>query len=261
MTLAVKVTMAVFSENINTNRHTPTNTGEKPFECQICHKTFALKGTLTVHMRTHTGEKPFKCDVCPKAFSLLQNLSRHMRTHTGERPFECDICDKSFSRKVNLSRHKRIHTGENPIKCHICNKSFAQKSHLNNHIRVHTGEKPFKCECCDKSFSRKVNLSKHMRTHTGEKTVQCEVPLSTKIGPRMSEEKHEKYEEEKLEDAEGTLAKEDITELSVNKEVYDKVFTVKEEKEDNDNFYELEEIELEPIVEDIMKTEKEYEEY
>ena len=98
-----------------------------------------------------------------------------------------------------------------------------------------------------------------MQTHTGEKPVQCDVSFSTKIGPRISEEKIEKYEEEKSEDAEGNLGKED--------QIDDEFFTIKEEiedisgEEDDGNFYEIEEIELETVAEDVTKTEKEYEDY
>ena len=35
---------------------------EKPFKCDICHKSYTQKGILSRHMRAHTDENPFKCD-------------------------------------------------------------------------------------------------------------------------------------------------------------------------------------------------------
>ena len=124
--------------------HQLVHTGEKPYTCKFCPRSFVHGSSLLCHERTHTGERPYTCKICPKAFALSSTLRIHERTHSefkgikpsAEHPYYCPICSKTFKCNSGLKNHKKaIHEGQK-FMCQTCGKSYVNKGGLQFHIGI-----------------------------------------------------------------------------------------------------------------------------
>lgn len=77
-------------------------------KCKVCYKEFVTRAEIQRHMFIHTGETPFSCPLCKRSFNSYANMVRHERYfHSEVRDIKCEICCRKFKSYSHLNRHKK----------------------------------------------------------------------------------------------------------------------------------------------------------
>ncbi|KAK7919757.1 hypothetical protein WMY93_011041 [Mugilogobius chulae] len=174
------------------------NRDKRPFECDLCGRTYRHAGSLTNHKKAHkTGE--YLCSICNNSYSNQLAMKNHLRSHFAFKRHSCLKCGKRLrSRKqllvhvcTNRKRGKRglrskctkssVSCGQTTepstketrfFTCNICNRSYRHAGSLLNHKNTHkTGH--YNCTFCSKHFSNLLALRNHTRIHTQKKKHVC----------------------------------------------------------------------------------------
>lgn len=129
----------------NKSTHKKTLTRKK-HACEICSQTCYSKADLRIHLRIHTGERPFECTLCDKTFAIKSSLKGHLKTHQKspnpkpkpkrkptQNRYACEYCGKVLKTPSFLKVHLRVHTGERPYACAVCGQTYKYKKNLRDH--------------------------------------------------------------------------------------------------------------------------------
>ncbi|KAK7505628.1 hypothetical protein BaRGS_00002899 [Batillaria attramentaria] len=82
---------------------------DKIYTCHLCGFKTRYKSNLNTHIRTHNDARPFQCDICQKTFKHKQLLKDHKNLHGGDAAqHKCEICGKGLTRRENLRNHYKI---------------------------------------------------------------------------------------------------------------------------------------------------------
>jgi len=79
---------------------------KKLYVCSVCGHKSKRHYNVEVHLKTHeeNRERPFECEICKKSFCRSHDLERHKVIHK-EKMFSCELCHKKFGRLDSLKRH------------------------------------------------------------------------------------------------------------------------------------------------------------
>lgn len=82
---------------------------ERKFVCQDCGFKAFNGDHLKRHMVKHSDNRPFECDICKKSFQRKRTLDFHKRIHTNDKRYVCRICSRAFVQLTSLKLHNKVH--------------------------------------------------------------------------------------------------------------------------------------------------------
>lgn len=148
--------------------------GETIHQCDEpnCGAIFNQRNKLVRHQKTvHSEERPYQCEMCEKTFKRNDGLLGHIRVvHMGQKySYRCKFCSERFPQQSILNQHvKAIHF--NDVKAENGNGSITnglESPHMNGVTPPKVTKKPpkkrkrYKCNQCGERFYKISMLNQH----------------------------------------------------------------------------------------------------
>ncbi|KAK8778873.1 hypothetical protein V5799_019798 [Amblyomma americanum] len=119
------------------DKHRQLRHPQKPpgkFCCTYCPYSSDDRSHVVMHERMHTGERPFVCQFCKKSYQRLFGLKHHLqKVHGAKGQQQCADCAQCFPSSATLFYHRRaVHLCQ--FKCPSCMRGFTHRSDLEAHM-------------------------------------------------------------------------------------------------------------------------------
>uniref|UniRef100_A0A0L8HY35 Transcription factor E4F1 n=2 Tax=Octopus bimaculoides TaxID=37653 RepID=A0A0L8HY35_OCTBM len=221
-----------FKKIIVLRTHMLTHSDKREHHCffEGCTYAFKTKGSLIRHMRRHTGERPYTCNMCKRSFTESGALSRHLKSRTpctakrdsdlpcyGQRwnfianfpstmgkiqntnentnlqttdvtnseeeafvqqsqtdnvlPMDDSVCEAGDSETTTETSQDNDKCSPVMVEkidllkttqCWVCCEDFSCVNSLRVHLRTHLADMPFRCGLCHFVAEKRQELGRHM---------------------------------------------------------------------------------------------------
>lgn len=107
--------------------------GVQRFPCTWpdCEKSFVRQDVLKDHINTHTGERPYICQKCHKSYTSKSSLNHHWKACKTD-GLPCHICGQVLSSRSGLADHMQGMHNKIPLSC-VCGQVFTWRNNLSKH--------------------------------------------------------------------------------------------------------------------------------
>lgn len=190
--------------------------------CNVCGKSFKYSSLLHQHQYLHTGQKPFHCPECGKTFAFAQNMKAHCRQHrlretSQPLPTEQPSQQASAPRQETVTGKENTQQSEKPkrlFNCPLCPQLHDTPADLRAHMLIHEAEyetlertsKPPKeinkywekghtCPQCPSTYRDEVSLKVHLLSahkSVAQYLEKVAAPPSKQLTPLSSDNLQEK---------------------------------------------------------------------
>lgn len=160
-----------------------TRDDDGSLRCVCCGCVFRYESDLLIHQRRYTGERPFPCSRCFRSFVSGHALLLHRSSVHGDRSqFRCNFCGHSFGDGSTYSAHLEKHRIAGAIYQCSCSRVLRSDAELRHHLKAHDTGTGHRCSLCGRLYECRASLKIHVAKHKARKKLSLPKPPQSPSG-------------------------------------------------------------------------------
>ena len=112
------------------------------YDCLVCNQSFKWRSHWKSHLRVHNGERPFQCEICGKTFTRSDGLQCHKKVHLKITKTCSSTNQLHFALEDNTAQVETDTKHNNVFICEHCGRTFVSRVGCRRHTdQKHKGLK------------------------------------------------------------------------------------------------------------------------